>query len=718
MYEPIGCPTCGRHFKRAFPRLRCDCGTMVVPADPPSNVTYPPIERSESELSKHRAIPKRVPRVGGNSRKPRKLVHGIQLRRRICLACEHQSGGFCKIITARGLGGEIEHPLGLPNADSWCPDLVPRFGPVIDPIELLHKPNQQFVTMERLAHDIRSLKEILFSAVPNLKGIIGCPRSGMMVASQLAAMSGLPLYEVTDNGIVQLGCGKRLKGLLEDKEEIDGPLALIEDSCGEGKSIAEARAKCKRNDIVTAAVYTAPSGSWSLDLYAVSLDFPHFFEWNIFGSPMLESYRFGLDFDGLICRDARAEEDDDGHAYIKFLKTAAPLRLPRPFIIPAIITARLEKYRDLTVRWLARHQIAYKELVMGPWQNKAEREASSVADWKAEEIEKRNLWYYIESDQAMSETIANKTQCTVICPDAGRSFVRSGDQPVIQERNGVKYVRVLPSSTDPKPSPNAENLVIAVVGGQECEAEFALTGPLMRDYAKRIGADFVSLHGDQLPEFPLANKFRIFPYLKAYKRTLYLDCDVVVKPDAPSIFDAVPVGRFAGWNEWPHIPNSTDKELIQIESDEFCDSQRQPNIERTTVINGGVMLFDTRQAECYRPPSMPMPTRWCADQHAITTWLTRTGHEPFWLGDEWHHSYIADWFWDRERFEQAHFIHLHGSRPHSHRMELLQRTVAGNYSQIEPDMTADWLPRWAETQVTVDALTLPPLGPPDTLKRI
>jgi len=254
---------------------------------------------------------------------------------------------------------------------------------------------------------------------------------------------------------------------------------------------------------------------------------------------------------------------------------------------------------------------------------------------------------------------------------------------------------VIPES-DPKPSPKSTKLIIMVAGGERTQEQFEIAAPFARDYAERCGADFVSLHGDAMPDFPLGNKFRAYPFIAAYERTLFLDCDVIVKASAPSIFDHVPIGQFAAWDELEHVIEDAPIRFVQDESDEFCESQGLGNVTRKSIVNGGLMLFEKQHSEGYKPPSKPLPTRWCADQHSITTWLDRNGHNPFWLDDQWHHSYIAKWFWDRDRLEQAHIIHLHGSRPHDYRMELMRRIADGNYEKIRPDQTANWVPPWAK----------------------
>ena len=96
--------------------------------------------------------------------------------------------------------------------------------------------------------------------------------------------------------------------------------------------------------------------------------------------------------------------------------------------LPAIITARLEKYRAETEAWLADYGIRYKELVMGPWLTKAERERSDVAAWKAKEFDRTGLELFVESDPAQAKAIHRQTGKNVLCPALGKVLEKADDQ--------------------------------------------------------------------------------------------------------------------------------------------------------------------------------------------------------------------------------------------------------------------------------------------------
>src|SRR5690606_15176720 len=116
---------------------------------------------------------------------------------------------------------------------------------------------------------------------------------------------------------------------------------------------------------IAAAVYVNPFARVKPDVWVRDLPWPHLLEWNLFNSVLSPS--MAVDFDGILCHDCPPQDDDDGPRYARFLREVQPLYVMRKTVVQLIVTARLEKYRPQTLDWLARHGIAVKTLVMGPW---------------------------------------------------------------------------------------------------------------------------------------------------------------------------------------------------------------------------------------------------------------------------------------------------------------------------------------------------------------
>ena len=124
-----------------------------------------------------------------------------------------------------------------------------------------------------------------------------------------------------------------------------------------------------------------------------------------------------MDFDGILCEDCSAEDDDDGSRYVRFLETAKPKYLVRSCEIPLIVTARLEKYRALTEAWLRRWGVRCRELVMGPWAERSR--AYDIGQFKGQVYRDSAATIFVESCPAQARTIAEVSGKRVICPATG-----------------------------------------------------------------------------------------------------------------------------------------------------------------------------------------------------------------------------------------------------------------------------------------------------------
>lgn len=89
--------------------------------------------------------------------------------------------------------------------------------------------------------------------------------------------------------------------------------------------------------------------------------------------------------------------------------------------------------------------------------------------------------------------------------------------------------------------------VLTLVSGDFYEGLAQVSTGLMDDYAQRIGAVFVI---DKSPGAPGYTKLKaIRELLRSYDRVLYLDADILIRPDAPNLFDLVPEDAFGAFDE-------------------------------------------------------------------------------------------------------------------------------------------------------------------------
>ena len=256
--------------------------------------------------------------------------------------------------------------------------------------------------------------------------VIGVPRSGMVVASQMSIRLGVPLYSLGECGPIYLGGGLRVRRRSESPEPRKA--LLVEDSTASGYSFKEAVAWMDETmqswNVHKAAIYATESQLPNLNEWHRELELPHWFEWNLLWNKfVMENWKVGVDFDGILCPDFTPGEDDDGWRYLDAIKKSRCL-VPAGTHIHAIITARLEKYRPWTEEWLEKHGVTYKHLVMGKWATKEERANHCLGSYKARECDKLDVGLFVESCPVQSQVIKNLRPHPVLCPALGGSIAK------------------------------------------------------------------------------------------------------------------------------------------------------------------------------------------------------------------------------------------------------------------------------------------------------
>ena len=278
-----------------------------------------------------------------------------------------------------------------------------------------------WISYEQLRADVAEFSSKI--STMGFTAIAGVPRSGLMVASELAVRLGLPLYTFTEDTLVKLNAGLRLRG----QEAFSDRILVMEDSTASGTSIKEVKGWLgDRPDVSFGAIYATTNGAKGIDVYHKILELPHWFEWNLLGNPNLaRAFTIGTDFDGILCPDFTAEEWDDGPKYIKRMKEMPCIRNPGVSELRYIITARGERYRKETEQWLKTNRIKFGKLIMGPWKTKAEQDASDIGVWKAEQCKRLNINIFVESEPVQAQRIAELCPGVVaICPARGRAYVQ------------------------------------------------------------------------------------------------------------------------------------------------------------------------------------------------------------------------------------------------------------------------------------------------------
>lgn len=277
---------------------------------------------------------------------------------------------------------------------------------------------QHLITLDDLTRDTLTLSQMILRDHPDVSGIAGVPRSGMRVACDIAIRLGVPLYEASFEGLRLSGGGGgsriRREAFHGARKSFDGPIILVDDSICTGHSLRELRKATELSKVPTYVIYATKTGIGSVDGFVHELELPHWFEWNFFGNgQILNQQNVGIDFDGVLCADCLMEDDDDGERYTQWMASVSPIRMPRDYKVPFIITARCEAYRAITEVWLDRYRINYGELIMYPG-TFVERQRTDLGQWKAEQCDRAGVGLFVESDYNQALRIAELRKRPVI----------------------------------------------------------------------------------------------------------------------------------------------------------------------------------------------------------------------------------------------------------------------------------------------------------------
>lgn len=274
------------------------------------------------------------------------------------------------------------------------------------------KPNSlEFRTFGDLAHCIRTN---LHKLPADADLVVGVPRSGMIPAYTIALFMNKRCCSLDEFlSDTEISTGARPVGAMSIRKVL-----VVDDSCFSGSALARTKERLKavagKYEFVFAAVYGRTESADKLDCCLELVDGRRVWQWNYLNHSLAGSACF--DMDGVLCADPTPEENDDGAKYLNFIKNAKPLYIPS-YKIRAIVTSRLEKYREPTETWLREHGVQYDELVMLNMATAEERRrANCHAAFKAEAYKARErTTLFVESEERQAKEIAFLSGKDVLC---------------------------------------------------------------------------------------------------------------------------------------------------------------------------------------------------------------------------------------------------------------------------------------------------------------
>lgn len=245
----------------------------------------------------------------------------------------------------------------------------------------------------------------------------------------------------------------------------------------------------------------------------------------------------------------------------------------------------------------------------------------------------------------------------------------------VKERKG--FVPIM-SYHDDLPEKTSDFAVCVIPANESAMELLDVSRDSIKSYAEKCGADYIELTGNQCEEWPIGNKFRLYHVTSVYEKTVFFDCDVIVRGNAPNLFKITPNDKVSAYDEFHDWP-SKDWIIAQYRIiNKGFDRSADFNIPKF-MINSGVLVIPNSCCEYYKQPADPFPKIWCFDQQYLSMCLP--DEKFFRLDRRWNNCLATSGFWDG--LETSYVQHVNGERNQKARKNLLQQLVSGVTSEYE-----------------------------------
>jgi hypothetical protein len=147
--------------------------------------------------------------------------------------------------------------------------------------------------------------------------------------------------------------------------------------------------------------------------------------------------------------------------------------------------------------------------------------------------------------------------------------------------------------------------IMTIVAGEKYQEIWKRAEPFFNAYADKCGADLLVLK--ELPPLPSPHwaKFSIHELLKKqYDRIAFIDADIIIRPDTPSLFDLVPEDQFGIFNEGTYMPRAVCiREVMKVHD------VKLPKWNGKDYYNTGVMVVSKQHRHIFTVSAAIKPLR-------------------------------------------------------------------------------------------------------------
>jgi lipopolysaccharide biosynthesis glycosyltransferase len=209
-----------------------------------------------------------------------------------------------------------------------------------------------------------------------------------------------------------------------------------------------------------------------------------------------------------------------------------------------------------------------------------------------------------------------------------------------------------------------------------------ITHPIMKNYAERVGADFLVLShkppsdsGDNRPHYRILKHFELH---EQYDRILHLDSDMIVLPDCPNLFEVVPYEKIGTVLEDKGSRRAARRQVIQQIQQKFG-----PLGWREEYINTGLLLTSKCHRDIFQAINGEYWTGFGSDDAQLGYLIKKMKYEIMDLPFQYNHMTMFSESWNNSpnRFS-SHIIHYGGRGIFDSNVNSKMEQIRKDYNKI------------------------------------
>lgn len=186
------------------------------------------------------------------------------------------------------------------------------------------------------------------------------------------------------------------------------------------------------------------------------------------------------------------------------------------------------------------------------------------------------------------------------------------------------------------------NAVVTLTLGKDYEEQADITHPSIKQYAVKIGANFIDIRDQKIATYPYFEKFRLHEILEQYERVIFFDTDVIIRKDCPNLFNMVPFEKLGMYDEFALA--NIDERLVQIQmvDQAMYEYFGEPlSCELTRFFNTGVTVASNIHQSLFVKPKKEILMPYL-DQAYLNALFVRENTPIFDIGYHFNRMYYVD----------------------------------------------------------------------------